>query len=121
MVIYKFLLILAMGLNVLAQMLLKKGMQGLDILFSEYSITHKAKDMVLNPFFWLAIFSYGISFIVYSVVLSKMNLSTAYPVTSVLTIIVIYSLSLFYLHEPVSLYGITGLTICVIGVLLLLK
>lgn len=118
---YKLLLILGVACNVIAQLLLKHGMRGLDILFSEYTWSSKARAMAFNPFFWGALISYGVGFVFYSVVLSKLTLNVAYPVASVLAIVVIYLFSVFYFNEAVYWFNIAGVILCITGILLLLK
>ena len=119
--IYKLLLILGVGCNIVAQLLLKHGMKGLDIVFSGYTLLEKFKTMVLNFYFWAALLSYGAGFLLYAVVLSKINLNVAYPVASVLAIVVIYLISLVYFREPSSVTSITGVVLCIAGIILLLK
>ncbi|MEH1917737.1 SMR family transporter [Nostoc sp.] len=70
-IVFSLLILITVGLNTLAQNLLKLG----------------AGQNPLNIYLLGGICSYGLSTIFYVVVLGKMNLSVAYPVVIGLTII----------------------------------
>ncbi|KKS14409.1 MAG: hypothetical protein UU67_C0001G0005 [Candidatus Daviesbacteria bacterium GW2011_GWB1_41_5] len=112
---------MGVGFNVLAQLLLKQGMAGLDIISTNLTLFGKIKLLLFNPLFWGAILSYGAGFVIYAVVLSKINLGVAYPVASVLAIVAIYLFSLFYFNESLTTIGVAGVILCITGVALLLK
>ena len=117
---YKILLLVGIGFNVLAQLLLKQGTHGLDILARD-GLASKLKEMALNPVILLALLSYGVGFIVYAIVLSKINLNVAYPIASTLAIVTIYLFSVSYFNESTNTMAILGIILCVVGIALLLK
>ena len=61
---------------------------------------------------------YGVSAMIWTVVLSKLDLSLAYPMVSMGYVLVVF-LSWLILKEPVSLLRIAGLAVICCGVLLI--
>ena len=78
MILYTFLLLVGIILGVTAQLSLKKGVDqvGVQKLFSSF------RKLALNPFIILGFLSYGISLLLWLVILSKLELSYAYPMIS---------------------------------------
>lgn len=89
----------AVCLGVLGQFMMKNGMNrvgvidsfGLGMLIRTFS----------NPFVILGFASYGVSSICYLMALSKLDLSTAYPMAGVGYVLVML-VSWLFLHEPVT-------------------
>ena len=90
---YHILLIFGIILTVIGQLLLKKGVDGKHI---DLSNIHK---LLLNPFVLIGFGAYSISLLLWMVVLSKLELSYAYPlVSSNYIIITLFSKLLFKEH-----------------------
>lgn len=87
--------------NVLAQTLMKIG----------------AERPPINLSLALSIFCQGLSFIIYIGILSKVQLSAAYPVVIGLTIISTVCSGSFYFHEKITFFQIIGISFILIGVL----
>jgi small multidrug resistance pump len=104
-------------LNVTAQFLLKHGVRGLQ--FNEE--TQSIVKIATNPFILCSLLTYGAGFILYSIVLSKLDLSTAYPVASVSTIALIVLVSAFLMNETIDIYKAIGLALSVIGIILIYR
>jgi drug/metabolite transporter (DMT)-like permease len=68
-----------------------------------------------SPFLWLGLFSVLITFILWSSLLSKIDLSVAVPVCSFSYILVPLA-SAFFLHEEVSLFRWAGVFFILLGV-----
>jgi drug/metabolite transporter (DMT)-like permease len=68
-----------------------------------------------SPFLWLGLFSVLITFILWSSLLSKIDLSVAVPVCSFSYILVPLA-SMFFLHEEVSLFRWSGVVFILLGV-----
>jgi multidrug transporter EmrE-like cation transporter len=84
---FLYLLVLTtVGLNTLAQVLLKLG----------------SGKNPFNPYLFSGILAYGLSTIIYIVVLSKSNLSIAYPVIIGLTVLATTIMGVFFLGEKVA-------------------
>ena len=107
--------------SVAAQLLLKYGMKKIGVVGFDANFLEKLKKMSLSPFIWLAIVSFGASFILYAIVLSKIELNRSYPVAIVSGVVLIYILSLFFFNETVTVIKVIGLVLCVVGVVFLLR
>lgn len=119
--IYYILLFAGIGFNVIAQLMLKTASNGLRVLYSGQQLTHKIALLMYNPYFWGALACYGVGFVVYLIVLSHMEVSKAYPVSSVGAIILIYITSILILNESTGPAKTAGLVLCILGILLILK
>ena len=98
--IFTGLIFLTVGLNTLAQVLLKSG----------------ATKNILNLYLLGGILTYGISTVVYILVLSKFNLSVAYPVVIGLTVIATTVASAFLLKEKVNSVNWLGIGLMLSGI-----
>lgn len=110
--IFKIFLVLGTLFNVAAQLLLKHGMKTPDIL------ADKTK-FLFNPFLWLAIIIYGLGFLFYAVALTKVELSRAYPFSSILAIILIFLASVLFMNESLTFLKGTGIILSLMGVILI--
>ena len=118
--IYKALLIAGVVANVIAQLLLKTGMRGLDVLYATVPVHEKIRMVAANPYVWGGVVFYGIGFLLYSIVLSRIELSKAYPVASVASIILVTVISIVLLTETINIQKIVGLLFAIIGIAILL-
>lgn len=119
--VYYVLMFVGIGFNVVAQLMLKTASKGLQVLNSSHELLQKIIFLIYNPYFWGALICYGIGFVVYSIVLSHMEISKAYPVSSVSAIILIYLTSIMFLHESTGPSKTAGLALCILGIMLILK
>lgn len=72
------------------------------------------------PLVWIGLFLYGLSAIVWLVVLSRVDLSFAYPMVGFSYVVVLF-LSAFMLGEQVSLLRWIGAVIICIGIALIAR
>ncbi len=77
--------------------------------------------IAIDPFLIGSLVVYGAGFLVYSIALLKLELSTAYPVASVSSIALIVLVSLFFMNETIDIYKAAGLALSVIGVMLIYR
>jgi multidrug transporter EmrE-like cation transporter len=119
--IYYFFLIIGIILNAAAQFILKIAMRRIDFLDGAISASQKIKLFTANPLFWMSLFCYGASFILYSIVLSKIDVSKAYPASSIGGIILLFFLATIFLGESFSVLKLVGAVFCLIGILLVFK
>ena len=101
------LILISVVLNAGAQILMQKGM----LLTGEVSISLLLKtlpQLIRNFFLWLSVVCYGISLIVWMIILSRIEVSFAYSFLSLGFVLVTIFGYLFF-NENVTL-------ICVIGV-----
>ncbi|MCK4796662.1 MAG: EamA family transporter, partial [Spirochaetes bacterium] len=104
-----------------AQILLKIGMKGFDLVKSDLTVLDKIKRMVLDPLIISAVLCYGTGFILYAFVLSKMELSKAYPVASVAAISMIFIFSILFMNETFNIPKIIGLFLCCVGIFFIFR
>lgn len=116
---YKAILFLSIIFNVAAQLILKTGMKNVKIAQSD-SVFQKI-TATLNPWFFGALACYGISFFTYALVLSKMEVSRAYPTAVVAAMVLLLIFSVFFLNESFTFSKVAGITLCVGGILLILN
>ena len=69
----------------------------------------------------LGLIFYGISFIVYTILLNKYDLSLISPVTVALVYIFLMITAFIIFKEPITVNKITGSVLILIGILLILK
>ena len=115
------LLGIAIITTVLSQLLFKKGMLMLGgINFSFANMATLTINVLKNPFLLTGLFFYGLSFLLWLIVLSKMKLSIAYPITSINFILVITA-SYFLFGERLSNMQYFSILIIIIGVISLAR
>ena len=71
--IYKILFFVGVSFNIFAHILLKKGMQNVSSGFDN-GILPLLKVVISNPLLWLSGSLYAIGFIIYAIVLTKIDL-----------------------------------------------
>lgn len=118
--LYKGLLFLSLGFNVAAHVLLKQTMKFTTFDGGE-SLHQKLIVLGLNPFLWVTIFCYGFGFAAYAIALSKVELSLAYPVTSVGSIILIVLFSYLIHSEGLDASKLAGIVLCIVGIVLIFR
>lgn len=106
-------------LNACAQLSIKKGMTLVGEISAAFtSFANAFPSMIINVYLWLGLLCYGVSVLLWMVVLSKVDVSFAYPFLSigyVLSAIVGY----FFFHESVTPVRIAGIIVICIGVILI--
>lgn len=108
-------------LNASAQLLLKAGMNNIgQFAFSWANVWPISIKLAANPFIILGLSCYVFSVIFWLLVLSRTDLSYAYPLVSIGYIITTIAAVLF-LHEAVSLQRIIGILIIMLGVYLVTR
>jgi multidrug transporter EmrE-like cation transporter len=108
-------LVFAIVFNAAANILLKLGMKDAGSL-GKLGIVRMFTIAVTNAWVWLGLASFGIAFILYSIVLSRMKLSVAYPImTSCGFVIVVVAAMLLFSERP-SLPMIGGIALIAAGI-----
>jgi len=105
---------------VLSQLLFKKGMMtmGGEVSISANGIFQMILNTFRNPYILIGIFLYGISFIVWLIVLSRLKLSFVYPITSLNFVLVILA-SYHIFGEQLSATQLCAVAIIITGVIML--
>ncbi len=110
-------LILAFSLNAVASILLKlhanKGFATNNIVSLSF-ITE-------NFYFFLALFLFATNVIFYTLALSKLPLSTAYPIMVVMSFLIVNSFSFFYFKEHITSPQVIGYLMIIVGITLVVS
>jgi len=108
------ILALAIILNALANILMKVGMmrQG----GANGSPLLMAKAALANPVLFAGIISFALALVAYSYVLSKVNLSIAYPVMTSLGYVIVIIASWMFLKEHITFIQVMGFAFIIAGV-----
>lgn len=105
-------------LGAVAQYLLKLGMTGIDL--QQGVCLPLLRQMVTSLPLWGGLICYALSLILWLLVLSRMELSRAYPLVSLGYIVTLF-IGYVLLHEPLTPTKIIGVTIIVVGVFILTR
>lgn len=105
--------------NAAAQLLLKQGMITLGpISFSSESLIHKVFQIVFNPWVFAGLLTFVISMASHLYVLSKVDLSFAYPFLS-LAYVAVALFAWFLFKEDLGAMKIAGIAFICIGTILI--
>ena len=106
-------------LNCAAQLFIKKGMMvNGEVSVNFASITQSIVPMLTNIYLWMGMVCYGISVFLWMIVLSKVEVSYAYPFLSigyVIAAIIGYA----FLGESLSAVRVIGIIVICVGVYLI--
>lgn len=105
-------------LGAIAQYFLKMGVNV--VSENSKSISEIIKSGITNLHLWSGLFCYGLSLLLWFYVLSKMELSKAYPLVSlgyVFTLILGY----LFLNEAITVTKIAGIALIMVGVIVLTR
>lgn len=116
------LIFLAIAIAVAGQTCLKTGMNevGRIEVNLETNYTNKAITVIKKPLIWIGLFLYGLGSIVWLVVLSRTDLSFAYPMLAS-SYILIMLISVIKFHEQLSLARIIGTILICSGVIFIAR
>jgi multidrug transporter EmrE-like cation transporter len=116
--IYNFLLLFSIFLGVMAQLFLKLGMKKANIQsISKLGVIRLFKKIFCNVPVIFGFLAYGVSTIVWIVVLSELDLSYAYPIMSLSYVIVAFASKIFFKEKITSKRWIS-IVIITVGVVL---
>ncbi|MDA8363419.1 MAG: EamA family transporter [Gammaproteobacteria bacterium] len=118
---YLPLILLGVLLNAGAQLLLKEGMRRIGhFAFAWTNVIPIGMQVVVNPFILSGLFSYAVSVVVWILVLSRVQVSFAYPMLSIGYIV--NAVAAHYLfNENLSFTRVTGILVVVAGVYLITR
>ena len=119
-----FILAASILTTVGAQLFLKKGVLGLGNLnfsLSFSSIFSFIVRILQSGWLMAGLSLFGISFLVWILVLSKLQLNIAYPVVVSVNFLLITVASWFLFKEYLAFWQILGIAFIILGVFLLLK
>lgn len=113
------LILLSVSLNCAAQLLIRKGMMTVGEVNAS-NMLQMLVPMVSNVFLWLAMACYGLSFFLWLIVLSRVEVSYATPFLSVGYVLVAVA-GHYLFGEQVSLMRIVGIVVICVGVFVLAR
>ena len=114
---YTFVLFVS-AVGVTGQLLLRKGLSTYSHIQFEGFIT-RLFSIVLQPVVILALFCYGFGLIAYLFLLSKLEITSVYPITTSLTFGGITMFGYFLLGETLTWPKFVGIILIVIGITLI--
>jgi multidrug transporter EmrE-like cation transporter len=111
----KVIIIFALAIicNASANVLMKVGMKRVG---DGGTLVQTITGAVTQPFVWAGVVSFALALVFYSVVLSKINLSIAYPLMVSLGLIIVILSSYFFLTETIKWVQIIGFLLIIAGV-----
>jgi multidrug transporter EmrE-like cation transporter len=114
-----FLIIINILLAVSGQTFIKQGMGKIGS-FTEMPLVKFFQRSLLSPLVLLGLFLYIVSSLVWFMVLSRVDLSVAYPALS-LGYILVLAIGFFFLGETITLTKLAGVVLICLGVFLIFK
>lgn len=121
MVIMKnyLLIIVSVLLNASAQLFIKRGMITIgSVTLSANGVSSLALKAITNMPIIMGMLAYAVSILLWMIVLSRVNVSIAYPFLSIGYIFTAI-LAFFLFNEPFTVQKILGILIICVGVILL--
>ena len=115
------LILLGVLLNAVAQLLLKQGMARIGSLAIDMAALSAAMPkLVASPFIWAGLLSYVISVAVWLVVLSRVDVSYAYPMVG-LGYVFATAVAWAVFHENVSPMRVVGMLVVCVGIYIIAR
>lgn len=111
-------LLLSILFGIVGQLLLKKATLTKRISFDAAHLTQSIMSLALNPYLLSWIFLAGLSAALWIFVVSKLELSFAYPVSMTLSYMLILVLSWWFFDEDLSITRWIGVALMCAGLLL---
>lgn len=113
------LLLVTITLNVVGQMMMKRGMSSVGVISGDLAtMGNTLMRAFVNPFVVAGVAAYAFSSIFWLVLLSRVDLSYAYPALS-LGYVLITLVSAFVLGEQVSALRWAGVFVICLGVIII--
>jgi len=115
------LVLICMVLNTVAQLLLKQTMNTIGAFsFNVKDLVPVAFKLMINPYLIMGLVCYVLSMVLWLGVLSRMEVSIAYPLTSIAFILTAIGAAIFF-GEHVSMIRIAGIVVIITGIYLISK
>jgi multidrug transporter EmrE-like cation transporter len=118
MIVNLIFIVTSVLLNALAQILLKAGMKNFSNIDLKNNVIQTVMSIAINPYIICGFISYGISILLWLWVLSKVDVSYAYPFQA-LGYIVVTILAWLLFQENINLTRIIALIFITLGLIIL--
>ncbi|MCM1320656.1 MAG: SMR family transporter [Bacteroides sp.] len=115
-----FLILSSVLLNCSAQLLIRKGMMNIGDVTSAANLLRSIPAMISNAFLWAAIACYAFSLLLWMAVLSKVEVSYAYPFNAAGYVITCLA-GFFLFSENINPLRIAGTAVVFAGVILIAR
>jgi multidrug transporter EmrE-like cation transporter len=115
-----FLILIAMSLGAFGQLFMKMGMQNVGQVSVEQIITEKLTQIATEKFVIIGILLYVVSLGIWLAVLSRAELSFAYPLIG-LSYAIVAALSVIFLGEHLNAFRIFGIAMIITGVFFVIR
>ncbi len=116
-----FAIFISILLAVVGQLLLKMGMLRIGkFSFDISTLVHQYIKIFLNPLVIAGLFGFFLSMLIWLYVLSRMELSFAYPFVALNYVLILFG-SYFLLKEAITPMKVIGVVVIVIGVYLVAR
>jgi multidrug transporter EmrE-like cation transporter len=116
-----FLILASVSLNAGAQIIMRKAMLQIgEINLENRTVLSYLPQLIGNIFLWVSFLCYGLSILIWIIVLSKVEVSYAYAFSS-LGYILVTILGALLLHEQVSMVRIAGIIVVCFGIILVAR
>ena len=114
-------ILISVLLAVVGQLLLKMGMLRIGrFSFDISTLIHQYTRILLNPFVVAGLVGFFISMLIWLYVLSRMELSFAYPFVALNYVLILFG-SYFLFKETITPLKIVGVAVIIIGVFLVAR
>lgn len=111
------LLIVSVTFNVIANILLKKGVLSFGGLSGEKAkVLLELTKAAANPLILIGLTLYGLSFLIWLRVLSFNDLSKSYPIFATCVFLLTTIGSMLFLDEKISLVRVIGISVMLFGI-----
>lgn len=115
------LVLICMLLNTTAQLLLKETMNTVGgFSFTFHNVISVGLKIIFSPYFLLGIVAYVLSMLVWLLVLSRLDVTVAYPLTSIAFVFTAFA-GAFFFNEPITMVRLTGIVVIIGGIYLLTR
>jgi len=116
-----FMILVSVSLNATAQIFMRRGMiQVGEVSFGTGAFIKIIPELLTNGFLWLSLLCYGLSIILWMMVLSRVEVSFAYAFSS-LGYVLVTVMGVFFLRENISILRIVGILVVCIGIILVAR
>ena len=118
-----FLITIASSIIVTGQLFLKKGLKmvnGIDIS-GFHDFVFSALRLLQNTFFISGVIIAAIGAFFWLIVISKLDLTTVFPLSGAIFYILLFFISWFFLGESITFWKIIGTIVILLGVFLISK
>lgn len=114
-------ILISVFLAVVGQLLLKMGMLRVGkFSFNISTLVHQYVKILLNPFVIAGLVGFFISMLIWLYVLSRMELSLAYPFVALNYVLILFG-SYFLFKEAITPMKVIGVVVIIIGVYLVAR